>query len=220
MSKKIINLSASSAPILQLGVRGHNEYQSRVQLRKALGAGGSKGCKIQTELEEMTQTHTLSLLPCISHGVFFVELRQSFPSQVQAISPFVERLIHFIAKARSLVGSEIGYFDRLDIGIALHEALANAIVHGNQEDPDRRVYIVCRCTTGGEVSITVQDEGRGFDSKVVPDPTTPENRLVKHGRGIYLMKMLMDEVRFERGGALVYMRKKPRAGTAGERKAG
>lgn len=167
----------------------------------------------------MSQPHTLCLVPCISHGVFFVELRQSFPSQIQPISPFVERLIHFIAKARSLVGSEIGYFDRLDIGIALHEALANAIVHGNQEDPDKRVYVVCRCTTGGEVSITVQDEGQGFDSDAVPDPTAPENLLAKHGRGIYLMKTLMDEVRFEQGGALVYMRKKPNAGSAEVKKA-
>jgi Histidine kinase-like ATPase domain len=66
-------------------------------------------------------------------------------------------------------------------------------------------------TTDGEVSITVQDEGRGFDSNAVPDPTSPENRLVELGRGIYLMKTLMDEVRFENGGALVYTRKKPNA---------
>jgi serine/threonine-protein kinase RsbW len=45
----------------------------------------------------------------------------------------------------------------------------------------------------------VQDEGQGFDSNAVPDPITPENRLVNHGRGIYLMTALMDEVRFEQG---------------------
>jgi anti-sigma regulatory factor (Ser/Thr protein kinase) len=61
---------------------------------------------------------------------------------------------------------------------------------------------------------------QGFDSNEVPDPTTPENRLVKHGRGINLMRTLMDEVRFEQGGALVYMRKKPNAGSDAERKAG
>lgn len=187
---------------------------------RRLAPVGSEGCKSQMEFKDMAQTHTLSLLPCISHGIFFVELRQSFSSQIQAISPFVERLMHFIAKARSLVGSEIGYFDRLDIGIALHEALANAIVHGNREDPDKCVYVVCRCTTGGELSITVQDEGRGFDSNRVPDPTAPENQLVKHGRGIYLMKMLMDEVRFENGGALVYLRKRSNAGLTAEKKAG
>ena len=57
------------------------------------------------------------------------------------------------------------------------------------------------------VSITVQDEGQGFDADLVADPTTPENRLLTQGRGIYLMKTLMDEVRFEQHGAVVFMRK-------------
>ena len=108
----------------------------------------------------------------------------------------------------------------LDIEMALREALANGIVHGNQEDPPKRVYVACRCTTDGEVSIEVQDEGQRFDSNAVADPKIPENRLVNHGRGIYLMKTLMDEVHFEHGGALVYMRKKSNAGSADERKAG
>jgi len=95
----------------------------------------------------------------------------------------------------------------LDTEIALREALANAIVHGNQEILHKRVYVTCRCTTDGEVSITVEDEGQGFDSEAVLDPTAPENRLLTYGRGIYLMKTLMDEVRFERGGAVVHMRK-------------
>jgi serine/threonine-protein kinase RsbW len=122
--------------------------------------------------------------------------------------------MHFIAKCRNKEDSE------RDIEMALREALANAIVHGNQEDPHKRVHVTCRCTTDGEVSMTVQDEGQGFDSNAVLDPTTPENRLVKHGRGIYLMKTLMDEVRFERGGAVVSMRKKTNAGSAAERRAG
>ena len=162
----------------------------------------------------MAQTHTLTLLPCTSDDLSFVELRQSFPSQIDAISPFVDQLMSFITKFRNKDGSET------DIEMALIEALENAVVHGNCEDPHKRVYVTCRCTAEGEVSITVQDEGQGFDSNAVLDPTTPENRLVKHGRGIYLMKTLMDEVRFERGGAVVSMRKKPNAGSAAERRAG
>ena len=76
--------------------------------------------------------------------------------------------------------------------MALIEALENAVVHGNCEDPDKRVYVTCRCTAEGEVSITVQDEGQGFDTGTLPDPTAPENRLRTSGRGIYLMKTLMD----------------------------
>ena len=95
----------------------------------------------------------------------------------------------------------------LHIETALYEALANAVLHGNQEDTRKRVWVACRCTSDGEVSLTVQDEGQGFDTAAVLDPTTPENRLLTHGRGIYLMKTLMDDVCFEQGGAVVYMHK-------------
>jgi serine/threonine-protein kinase RsbW len=169
---------------------------------------------IQSEFEDMAHKQALSLSPQTLRSVPFVELRQSLPSQVAFIPPFVNQLMRFIAKCRNQEDSD------LDIEVALCEALANAIVHGNQGDPHKRVYVACRCTADGEVSITVQDEGQGFDSNAVPDPTTPENRLVKHGRGIYLMKTLMDEVRFEQGGAVVSMRKKPNAGSAAERKTG
>ena len=162
----------------------------------------------------MAHKQALSLSPQTLRSAPFLELRQSFPSEIALISPFVDQLILFIAKCRNQEDSGLG------IEMALREALANAIVHGNQKDPHKLVHVKCRCTTDGVVSITVQDEGQGFDSNAVPDPTTPENLLVKHGRGIYLMKTLMDEVRFEQRGALVYMRKKPNARSAAERKAG
>jgi serine/threonine-protein kinase RsbW len=100
--------------------------------------------------------------------------------------------------------------------MALHEALANAVIHGNGENPCKRVFVRCRCYMDGEVSITVRDEGKGFDTATVLDPTAPENRLLTHGRGIFLMETLMDEVSFEDGGSAVRMRKasnaKPEAG--------
>jgi serine/threonine-protein kinase RsbW len=78
-------------------------------------------------------------------------------------------------------------------------------------DAHKRVYVVCRCTADTEVSLTVQDEGSGFEVGSVPDPTTADDRLLTHGRRIYLMKTLMDEVRFEQCGAAVCMHKKSRA---------
>jgi serine/threonine-protein kinase RsbW len=166
------------------------------------------------ELEDMAHKQALSLTPQILHSFPFVELRQALPSQIALISPFVDQLMRLIVKCRNQEDSG------LEIEMALREALANAMVHGNQEDPLKFVHVACRCTKDGEVSITVQDEGQGFDSKAVPDPTTPENLLMKHGRGIYLIKTLMDEIRFEQGGALVYMRKKPNARSGSEMKAG
>jgi serine/threonine-protein kinase RsbW len=162
----------------------------------------------------MTHKQAPQLSPQTRGSAPFVELRQSLPSQVALISPFIDQLMRFFAKCGNQEDS--GF----KIEMALREALANAIVHGNKEDPHKRVYVACRCTNDGEVSITVQDEGQGFDSNAVPDPTTPENRLVQHGRGIYLMKTLMDELRFEQGGSVVYLRKKLSAGPAAERKAG
>jgi serine/threonine-protein kinase RsbW len=121
---------------------------------------------------------------------------------VDIISPFVDQMMRFISRFR---GADKNKFE---IELASREAIANAIVHGNQEDPCKRVYVWCRCTRDGDVSITVQDEGDGFESDVVPDPTASENLFRRSGRGIYLIKTLMDEVRFEQGGTVVHMCKK------------
>ena len=112
-------------------------------------------------------------------------------------------VMSFVAKFRKVDGSEA------NIEMALHEALTNAVVHGSHEDPDKLVYVLCRCSIDGEVSITIWDQGQGFDVRSIKDPTTPENLLCTNGRGIYLMQTLMDEVSFDEGGVVVRMRKKP-----------
>ena len=132
-----------------------------------------------------------------------IRLELSLRSEVSAISPFVATLMQLIRKCRWVTGNEE------DIEIALGEALANAVIHGNHEESGKQVYVGCRGGTD-EVSIVVRDEGQGFDIDNIPDPTAPENIKSSHGRGIYLMKTLMDEVRFERGGTVVYMRKSRR----------
>ena len=131
----------------------------------------------------------------------FVELHQSIPSRVEAISLFLDQLMRFVRRFRSEDGSEV------DIEIALREALTNAIVHGNHENAEKRVHVASRCSQDGEVLVTIRDLGEGFDSRLVPDPTAPENRLSRHGRGIYLMQVLMDEVQFEEAGTVVKLRK-------------
>ena len=159
----------------------------------------------------MAHTQSLSLLPRNGHSAPFVELRQSLPSKVAAISPFTERLMRFILNFRMADGSEI------DIEMALLEALANAVIHGNGDSSCKSVYVTCRCYMDGEVVITVRDEGKGFDSSTLPDPTFRENLLFTHGRGIYLIKTLMDEVSFQEGGAVVLMRKRSNAKSAERR---
>jgi serine/threonine-protein kinase RsbW len=137
------------------------------------------------------------------HGGPYIHWELFLRSEVSAISPFVDTLMHLIRKGRCVPENEE------DIEIVLHEALTNAVIHGNHEDRGKQVFVSCCCGTD-EVSIVIRDEGLGFDIGEVPDPTAPENIKSSHGRGIYLMKTLMDEVRFEQGGAIVYMRKSAR----------
>ena len=132
----------------------------------------------------------------------FIELWNTLPNDVHVVSPFVDVVMSF------LTGSPGADGNRFEIQLALREALVNAIVHGNQEDPQKRIHVRCRLTTDGEVSMTVQDEGPGFEHDAVADPTAPENRLRAQGRGISLMRALMDEVEFEKGGSVVHMRKR------------
>ena len=142
----------------------------------------------------------------------FVELRNILPSHINVVSPLVDQLMRFVSRFR------VADDNNVEIELALREALVNAIVHGNQQDPRKRVYVNCRCTTDGEVSITVEDEGHGFENDAVPDPTSPENLLRTHGRGIYLIRTLMDDVDFEQGSSVVHMRKKANAGSDTARK--
>jgi serine/threonine-protein kinase RsbW len=134
--------------------------------------------------------------------LYVVELRKSLPSRVQAISPFVAEFMRVLANFRITDPRE------LEIEMALLEALANAVVHGNHGDPNKFVHVVCRCRTDGQISVNIKDEGRGFDIHAVPDPVTADNLLSERGRGIFLMRAVMDEVSFSDGGTAVHMRKK------------
>jgi serine/threonine-protein kinase RsbW len=133
-----------------------------------------------------------------------LEIDSWMPSKIQAISPLVGRLMRLIEGSQCVPGKEF------NIELALREALENAVVHGNQEGPERKVHVRCRCQPGKEISIVVTDQGKGFDfEKIVGNgiTTDPDS---EHGRGIQLMKAYMDDVHFERGGSEVHMRKHSR----------
>jgi serine/threonine-protein kinase RsbW len=134
-----------------------------------------------------------------------LEIDLWMPSEVRAISPLVDRLMRLIEGSQCVPGEEF------DIELALREALDNAVVHGNQEDPETKVHIRCRCLPGNEISIAVTDQGKGFNfEKVVGNGTTSDSAS-EHGRGIQLMRGYMDDVHFGRGGSEVHMRKRSRA---------
>jgi serine/threonine-protein kinase RsbW len=153
------------------------------------------------ELAAMANAQISSISPRSVPSMPFVELRYSVCSQIAAISPFIGHLMRFITSFQTENGSAA------DIELALREALTNAVIHGNREDVNKRVYVACRCYRNGEVLITVRDEGEGFDTNAITNPTSPDKLFSDHGRGIYMMQRFMDEVYYERGGAVVRMRK-------------
>lgn len=97
--------------------------------------------------------------------------------------------------------------NEFQIDLALREALANAIVHGCDNDPTKKVECCVVCNENSDIMIVVRDPGQGFKAAEVPNPLASENLHASHGRGIYLINQLMDEVSFERNGAEIRMRK-------------
>jgi serine/threonine-protein kinase RsbW len=136
-------------------------------------------------------------------GTSFFQIEAWMPSEIKAISPLVDRLIRLIEGSQCVAGNEYA------VELGLREALNNAVVHGNEMDARKLVQVRCRCELGEGVFIRVRDQGVGFEMKNVPDPLAAERLESEHGRGIYLMKLAMDEVTFERGGSEVHMRKGP-----------
>ncbi len=118
-----------------------------------------------------------------------------------AISPVVEGIMEMARRMECSAGKEF------EIETALREALANAIVHGCKNDPTQKVQCCVACDETRGMLIIVRDPGPGFDPVEVPDPVIGENIYSNHGRGIFLINQLMDEVKFERNGTEIHMRK-------------
>jgi serine/threonine-protein kinase RsbW len=110
----------------------------------------------------------------------------------------------------TLAGLDLGSDVAYEVGMAVREAVANAIHHGNQEDPSKRV-IIDFGFEDGEVVVKVTDQGEGFDPERVRDPLTGENLLRPNGRGILFMREFMDQIDYTfdaDGGTIVTLRKR------------
>jgi serine/threonine-protein kinase RsbW len=126
-------------------------------------------------------------------------LNVSIPASANAIADVSDKV------AAILLGLGIPEEKQLEIGLALQEALANAVVHGCGNDPSKSVHCRRNCDPDGRISIIVSDPGPGLDLSRLPDPMLSSNLYEGHGRGIYLIRQLMDDVRFERGGSEIRM---------------
>lgn len=127
---------------------------------------------------------------------------EAIPSTLAALEGVVERLVTL---ARD-VKCDHRHLERVEL--ALREALANAVIHGNRQDPGKKVVVRCFCQPDRGMLLVVEDEGSGFDPAKVPNPTQAECLLETHGRGLFLMHRMMDRVRISRRGTRVTMLKR------------
>lgn len=125
----------------------------------------------------------------------------TIPADPNAINGVVDGAMQIARQMKCGEGNEF------QIELALREALANAIVHGCNNDPNKKIECCVACTEASDIVIVVRDPGAGFDLNQVRNPLATENLHSDHGRGIYLINQLMDEVSFERNGAEIRMRK-------------
>ena len=123
------------------------------------------------------------------------------PGEVEGIAPAVDRIMGAVTEMKCAEGKE------LDVQLALQEALANAVVHGCKKDPGKKIRVLVGCDESRGMIIVVRDPGGGFDPDSIPSPVVGQNVFSTHGRGIFLINQLMDEVRFEKNGTEIWMKK-------------
>lgn len=118
----------------------------------------------------------------------FTLILSSKPREVKKVEGF----IYSVNRAAHL--DEEGYYKLL---VATTEAVNNGIIHGNKRDPKKKVTVTCILGRSTLV-VRVHDEGPGFDAALLPDPLAEENILREHGRGVFLIRSLMESVQFEK----------------------
>jgi len=125
------------------------------------------------------------------------ELRLELPSDVALVGPAVE-----LISTHCCTGVLSPRRVLFNLRTALAEAITNAIVYGNRADPAKQVRV--RVELGLRVvHIHVEDDGDGFDAATVPNPTTPDRLLFEDGRGLFVIRHLVDEVTFNARGNAV-----------------
>ncbi len=126
------------------------------------------------------------------------QLTLTIPAEAERISSATDAVIACLATLN------IGEEKSMAIALAVQEALANAVVHGCGNDPSQSVQCELSSDDSGRILIVVADPGPGFDFSA-PPPAEAEDDYRDHGRGVILIRQLMDEVSFERGGSIIRM---------------
>ena len=119
-----------------------------------------------------------------------------------AVDPVVRSIMEIVREMKCAPGRED------DIELALTEALANAVVHGAKNDSSKIIECDVACDEERGILIVVRDPGTGFDPSKIANPCEGQNIYANHGRGIYLINELMDEVQFHKNGTEIHMLKR------------
>jgi serine/threonine-protein kinase RsbW len=131
-----------------------------------------------------------------------LRVRATLAADRHSVDPVVQQVMESVRQTKCIEGKEDA------IELSLHEALANAVVHGAKEDPSKVVECLVACDEERGILIIVRDPGEGFDPNSIPTCTVGENLYSSHGRGIFLINQLMDEVQFRKNGAEIRMVKR------------
>jgi serine/threonine-protein kinase RsbW len=131
-----------------------------------------------------------------------LRVRVTLAGDRKAVDPVVAQVMEAIRDTKCVNGKAEA------IELSLQEALANAVVHGAKEDPTKVVECLVACDEERGVLIIVRDPGEGFDPQCIPSCTLGENLYSNHGRGIFLINQLMDEVQFRKHGTEIHMVKR------------
>ncbi|HEY5884763.1 MAG TPA: ATP-binding protein [Pyrinomonadaceae bacterium] len=155
------------------------------------------------EIVEQTLSYKLRYVDdprLLSHTHEKIEFE--IPSDLTLMNGVLQYLLDRVAK-RGLVKT-----DQSNLFVALDEAFVNAVKHGNKNDPTKLVRVGAELSPT-EASFTIEDEGKGFDVRTIPDPCDPSNLFKASGRGVLLIYNIMDEVEYNAQGNRVKMVKRP-----------
>jgi serine/threonine-protein kinase RsbW len=123
-------------------------------------------------------------------------------AETEAVNDLIEKIMQTVTEIGCAAGKED------DVRLALDEALTNAVVHGCAKDPSKSIQCSVACDQSRGMLIIIRDPGPGFDPAKVPSPIVGKNLYATHGRGVFLINQMVDEVRYERGGTEIHMRVK------------
>lgn len=222
-----------SIPVILMTAYGNEEIALRALQKGAASYVPKRNIlrDLPATIEELldlvhADRHRRRVLECLTHS----ESQFVMDHEMSLIPPLVRHLQEHLARMEICDQTEL-----IRIGVALHEALVNAVEHGNlevsstlREDDmrayyrlteerrgrkpyrDRRVYVTVR-ETRGEVAYVVRDEGPGFDPTTLPDPTDLANLSRVTGRGLFLIRTFLDEVRHnDRGNEITMIKRRRR----------